>query len=95
MQAGRAAGRLDLRRLKLLDVPTIAFFAALVIVALVTSRQDVATLDKYSQALSSGALGMIALGAILAGHPSTVDYAKEQARPRSRIRRSSTRSTWC
>lgn len=37
------AGPLDLRRLKVLDVATIVFFAALVIVALVTSRHDLAT----------------------------------------------------
>jgi hypothetical protein len=72
---------LDFRRLKLLDAATIVFFAALVIVALVTNRHDVATLDKYSQALSSGVLGLIALGSILVGHPFTIDYAKEQAPP--------------
>jgi hypothetical protein len=77
----RPAGLLDLRRLKVLDVATIVFFAALVIVALVTSRQDLATLDQYSQALSSGALGLIALGSVLVGHPFTVDYAREQAPP--------------
>jgi membrane-bound metal-dependent hydrolase YbcI (DUF457 family) len=80
--SGRPAGsRLDLRRLKVLDAATVVFFAALVIVALVTNRHDLATLDKYSQALSSGALGLIALGSILVGHPFTVDYAKEQAPP--------------
>jgi hypothetical protein len=79
--AHQAAGRLDWRRLKVLDVATIVFFAALVIISLATSRQDMATLDKYSQALSSGALGLIALGSILIGHPFTVDYAKEQAPP--------------
>lgn len=78
---GPAASRLDFRRLKVLDVATIIFFAALVIVALVTSRSDVQVLDKYAQALSSGALGLIALGSILVGHPFTVDYAKEQAPP--------------
>lgn len=71
----------DFRRLKLLDAATIVFFAALVIVALATDRHDVATLDKYSQALSSGVLGLIALGSILVGHPFTVDYAKEQTPP--------------
>jgi hypothetical protein len=76
-----AGSRLDVRRLKVLDAATIVFFAALVIVSLATSRSDVATLDKYAQALSSGALGLIALGSIAAGHPFTVDYAKEQAPP--------------
>jgi hypothetical protein len=79
--SGSFFGGLDLRRLKVLDAATIVFFAALVIVSLATSRQDVATMDKYSQALSSGALGLIALGSILVGHPFTVDYAKEQAPP--------------
>ncbi len=65
----------------MLDAATVIFFAALVIVSLATSRQDVATLDKYSQALSSGAPGLIALGSILVGHPFTVDYATEQAAP--------------
>ena len=35
----RPAGLLDLRRLKVLDVATIVFFAALVIVALVTAAR--------------------------------------------------------
>ncbi len=77
----QATGRLDWRRVKVLDAATVVFFAALVIVSLATSRHDVATLDKYSQALSSGALGLIALVSILVGHPFTVDYAKEQAPP--------------
>jgi hypothetical protein len=80
--AGRqATGWLDWRRLKVLDAATVVFFAALVITSLATSRQDVTTLDKYAQALSSGALGLIALASILVGHPFTVDYAKEQAPP--------------
>jgi hypothetical protein len=79
---GRPGGtRLNLRRLKLLDVATIAFFLAMTIAAVVTSRHDVAELDQYSQAISSGALGIIALGSIVAGHPFTVDYAKEEAPP--------------
>jgi hypothetical protein len=80
---GRPAGpRFELRRIKLLDAGTLVFFAALVIVALVTSRSDLAQLDNYSQPLSSGALGLIALGSIIFGHPFTVDYAREQAPPR-------------
>jgi uncharacterized membrane protein YgcG len=59
------------------------FFAALTIAAIVTSRPDVAELDKYSQAISSGALGIIALGSIVFGHPFTVDYAREQAPPQA------------
>jgi hypothetical protein len=73
--------RLDLRRLKLLDVATVLFFAALVLAAIFTSRHDVTELDRYSQAISSGALGLIALGSIVFRHPFTVDYAKEEAPP--------------
>jgi hypothetical protein len=73
---------LHLERIKLLDAGTVIFFAALVIVALATSRHSVAQLDKYSQALSSGALGLIALGSIVFGHPFTVDYAKETTPPK-------------
>ena len=77
----RAGLRPELRRLKLLDIATVVFFAALSLAALVTTRHDVSELDKYSQALSSGALGIIALGSIVFGHPFTIDYAKEEAPP--------------
>jgi hypothetical protein len=80
-RTGGQAGRLDFRRLKVLDAATVVFFAAMVIAALATSRSDAAALDRYAQALSSGALGLIALGSILVGHPFTVDYAKEQTPP--------------
>jgi len=88
---GQAAGpgrrpsrfKAEVSHLKLLDVATVVFFAALTIAAIVTSRARVAELDKYSQAVSSGALGIIALGSIVFGHPFTVDYAREQAPPRA------------
>jgi hypothetical protein len=75
--------RAQASHIKLLDVATVVFFAALTIAAIVTSRADVAELDKYSQAISSGALGIIALGSIVFGHPFTVDYAKEEAPPQA------------
>jgi hypothetical protein len=78
---GDAEGGYDFRRVKLLDAATVLFFAALVVVSVVTSRHDVSQLDKYSQALSSGALGLIALGSIVFGHPFTIDYAKESTPP--------------
>jgi hypothetical protein len=59
----------------------VAFFAALTLAGVLTSRHDVAELDKYSQALSSGALGIIALGSIMFRHPFTVDYAREETPP--------------
>jgi hypothetical protein len=74
--------RREIAHIKLLDVATVVFFAALTIAAIVTSRSDVNELDKYAQAISSGALALIALGSIVFGHPFTVDYAKEQAPPR-------------
>jgi hypothetical protein len=70
--------RLDLSHLKLLDGATVAFFAALTVAGIVTSRPDAAVLDQYAQTISSGALGIIALGSMVAGHPFTVDYAREQ-----------------
>jgi hypothetical protein len=83
--SGRRPSRFkaEVSQLKLLDVATVVFFAALTIAAIVTSRHDVTELDKYSQAVSSGALGIIALGSIVFGHPFTVDYAKEQAPPQA------------
>jgi hypothetical protein len=79
---GRHPGlKSGLAHLKLLDLATVAFFLALTIAAIVTSRHDAAELDKYTQALSSGALGLIALGSIVAGHPFTIDYAREQTPP--------------
>jgi hypothetical protein len=79
----RGGSRLDLSHLKLLDVATVVFFLAMTIASIVTSRHDVAELDRYSQAISSGALCIIAVGSIVAGHPFTVDYAKEEAPPQA------------
>jgi hypothetical protein len=80
---GQERGRfeLDLSHLKLLDIATVVFFAALSLAAVVTTHHDVSELDKYSQAISSGALGLIALASIVAAHPFTIDYAKEEAPP--------------
>jgi hypothetical protein len=78
---GGPLSRLDLRRLKLLDVTSIVFFAGFAIAAVVVSRHDASQLDAYSQALSSGALGLIVLGSIVFGHPFTLDYAREVAPP--------------
>jgi hypothetical protein len=68
-------------RLKVLDIATVLFFAWLSLAALVTTRQHVSDLDKYSQTISSGALGVIALGSIVFRHPFTIDYAKQKAPP--------------
>ena len=75
----RAPVRAALSHLKVLDVATVLFFAGMMVAALVTSRHDVTVLDRYTQVISSGALGIIALGSMVAGHPFTTDYAREQA----------------
>jgi hypothetical protein len=77
----RARPRAEPGRLKLLDIATVAFFALLSLAALVTTRHELSDLDKYSQAISSGALGIIALGSIVFRHPFTIDYAKQKAPP--------------
>ncbi len=46
---------------KLLDIGTTLFFLALVIVGLFADRQSLIGLERYSQAISSGALGVIVL----------------------------------
>jgi hypothetical protein len=74
----RGGGRAMLAHLKLLDAATVLFFAGMTVAAIVTSRHDVAELDRYAQVISSGALALIALGSMAAGHPFTVDYAREQ-----------------
>jgi hypothetical protein len=77
----RARPRPEPSRPKLLDIATVVFFALLSLAALVTTRHNVSNLDKYSQAISSGALGIIALGSLVVRHPFTIDYAKQKAPP--------------
>jgi hypothetical protein len=76
--AGPGRWRAALAHLKLLDAATVLFFAGMTVAAIVTSRPDVTELDRYAQVISSGALALIALGSMAAGHPFTVDYAREQ-----------------
>jgi uncharacterized membrane protein len=65
------------RRPKVLDVATIVFFVALAVVGAVVGAEDRDWLDRWSMVLSSGALGLIALGS-LAFVPFTEQYAREQ-----------------
>jgi uncharacterized membrane protein len=69
-----SAGR---RRLKVLDVATIVFFLAMAVIGAVVGAEDRDWLDRWSMVLSSGALGLIALGS-LAFVPFTEQYAREQ-----------------
>jgi hypothetical protein len=62
--------------LKVLDVGSIAFFAVLSLLAIFLDRADLDWVEDYSQAISSGALAIIALGS-LAFVPFTEQYARE------------------
>jgi hypothetical protein len=64
--------------LKILDIGSIAFFAVLALLALFLDRSDLDWVEDYSQAISSGALALIALGS-LAIMPFTEQYARESA----------------
>lgn len=64
--------------LKILDVGSIAFFGILAVLAVFLDRHDLDWLEDYSQAISSGALAVIALGS-LAVMPFTEQYARESA----------------
>jgi hypothetical protein len=67
------------RRPKILDIATIVFFVAVAVIGAVVGAEDRDWLDRWSMVLSSGALGLIALGS-LAFVPFTEQYAREQAR---------------
>jgi hypothetical protein len=64
--------------LKVLDLGSIAFFAVLSLLAIFLDRGDLKWVEDYSQAISSGALAVIALGS-LAAMPFTEQYARESA----------------
>jgi hypothetical protein len=62
---------------KILDLGTIAFFLVLVIIGLFADRHTLIGLEKYSQAISSAALGLIVVASIVLGHPFTEQYARQ------------------
>jgi hypothetical protein len=64
--------------LKILDVGSIAFFAVLSLFAIFLDPAELDWVEDYSQAISSGALAIIALGS-LAFVPFTEQYARETA----------------
>jgi intracellular septation protein A len=64
-------------RIKLLDVVSVLFFAALTAAGLVLDRSQLRWLEDYSQAISSGVLAVVVLGS-LAFVPFTEQYAREQ-----------------
>jgi hypothetical protein len=66
------------RRLKLLDVATIAFFGVFSLLAVFLDPAELDWLEDYSQAISSGVLSLLVLGS-LAFVPFTEQYARESA----------------
>ncbi len=69
--------RREVRTPKILDLGTAVFFLALVVIGFFVDRQDLIGLEKYSQAISSAALGLIVILSIALGHPFTEQYARE------------------
>jgi hypothetical protein len=66
------------RRLHLLDVAGLVYFAALGAVLLAVHPGDPGTWARYAQAGSHTALTLIVFGSILVGHPFTESYARER-----------------
>ncbi|MGH2602716.1 MAG: hypothetical protein ACRDJ9_25445, partial [Dehalococcoidia bacterium] len=62
---------------KLLDVAGILFFAALALLGAAGGADLRATLEDSASAISSFALGVVALGSLALGRPFTLDYAKQ------------------
>ena len=66
--------------LKILDLGSIAFFGVLSLLAVFLDRSELDWVEDYSQAISSGALALIAYGS-LAVMPFTEQYARESTPP--------------
>ncbi len=66
-------------RLHLLDVTSLAYFAALGAVLLAIHPGHIDYWSRYAQAGSHAALTLIVFGSILIGHPFTESYAREKA----------------
>jgi hypothetical protein len=63
--------------LHLLDVASLVYFVALLIVVLVVDRSADTDLGHYAQAGAHAALTIIVFGSVLIGHPFTESYARE------------------
>ncbi len=63
--------------IKLLDIVSVVFFAALTVAGLVLDHGQLAWLERYAQTISSGVLALVVLGS-LAFTPFTEQYAREQ-----------------
>jgi hypothetical protein len=78
---GSPRPRVRLKAPKILDLGTCAFFLVLVIIGAFADRHTLIGLERYSQAISSGALGLIVILSIAVGHPFTEQYARDSAPP--------------
>jgi hypothetical protein len=67
-------------RVKMLDVVTIVFFIGLAIAGVVVGARDGDVIDTYSNTISSGVLGLMALGSLVFV-PFTEQYARESTPP--------------
>jgi hypothetical protein len=66
--------------LKILDTAGIVFFAVLSLLAVFLDRSDLMWIEDYSQAVSSGALALIAFGSLFF-MPFTEQYARDHVPP--------------
>ena len=64
-------------KIKMLDIVSIVFFAALTIAGLILDAGQLTWLEDYSQAISSAVLALIVLGSLL-WVPFTAQYARDE-----------------
>ncbi|MEU0009135.1 hypothetical protein ABZ079_34025 [Streptomyces sp. NPDC006314] len=69
------------KKLRVLDVTGIVFFAVLSVLALALDRGQLDWVEKYAQVISNGLVAVVALGSLLFD-PFTAQYARESS-PRS------------
>lgn len=70
-------GRFEGGSVKLLEVASILFFAALAIVGLLVDKATLADLDDLIGEISNVALAVITFGSIIVRRPFTLQYARE------------------
>lgn len=69
------------RSISILDAAALAFFAVLVVLALVLPRATLQPIEDRAQLISSVVIALVALGSLAIGRPFTEFYAKKQAPP--------------
>ena len=68
-------------RPKLLEIGTVVFFVAFVVVVFVVDPGADDFLNRYGRAIATGGLALIAAFSLLVGRPFTEGYAREQVDP--------------